>query len=86
MKKTLLISTIMILTSGCSDESSKPKGEFLSGCMRNGAAKAVCECTYNKLEKEYTLEGLIQESERAARTGPSTQFIQSIARAAQACQ
>lgn len=86
MKKGLLLPTIMVLASGCSDESSSPKEEFLSGCMSNGVAKSVCECTFNKLERQYTLEGLTQESERAARTGPSPQFIQNIARAAQACQ
>lgn len=86
MKNTLLLSATLVLAAGCSDESSRQKGEFLSGCMRNGATKAVCECAFNKLEKEYTLEGLVRESERAARTAPSTQFIQSIARAAQACQ
>lgn len=54
----LAVCLIMGL-AGCSDENSKFKGEFLSGCMQGGASKALCGCMYDKLISKYTPEQML---------------------------
>ncbi|QAY89983.1 hypothetical protein CUN63_08580 [Pseudomonas sp. ACM7] len=48
-----VIAALKLLT-GCSDENSRARGEFLSGCVQSGASKAICQCTFQKLEAKYS--------------------------------
>lgn len=58
---TLVFSLLSLLVvAGCSNENSQFKGEFLSGCLQGGSSKAICSCTYDKLESQYSPEELQQ--------------------------
>lgn len=54
----LLMITALLLLVGCSDENSHARGEFLSGCVQSGTPKAICRCTFQKLETKYSPEEL----------------------------
>ncbi|WP_276679884.1 hypothetical protein [Thalassolituus oleivorans] len=44
----LAFGTIIFLL-GCSNESSKMKGQFIEGCIASGAPKKLCSCTYQEI-------------------------------------
>jgi len=54
MKKYLALLASLLLITACSDENSKIRGEFIAGCMNGGSSKAVCACTFEKLETKYS--------------------------------
>lgn len=67
---------------GCSNESSELKGEFLSGCLQGGTSKAICTCTYDKLESHYSDEELqmMTVNPRQEAVEDMTRFVISAAR------
>lgn len=58
MKTILVTSLLSFSLLGCSDEHSRSRGEFLSGCIQGGATKALCSCAYDQLVNIYTADGL----------------------------
>lgn len=84
MRTRLILMALLLVLGGCSDENSRAKGEFLSGCVQSGAPKAVCICTYEKLEQKYSPQDLIS-MERRYHTPPDS-LLQEVREAAKACR
>jgi hypothetical protein len=84
MKATFAVLLMAVLVSGCSDENTKVRGQFLAGCIQGGAPKAICACTFEKLEAIYSpaeLKALNKPS-----TAPPEAFLKAMVASAQACQ
>lgn len=75
MTKTLLSLTALILLAGCSDENHKVRGQFIAGCMNGGASKALCQCTFEKLEAKYSPTQLQAVNQSATSSGKVMQDI-----------
>jgi hypothetical protein len=54
---TLLLLAALVLAA-CSDQRSKARGEFLSGCVKSGGSKAACNCIFERLESKYGAEAI----------------------------
>lgn len=56
MRTQTLTALVFGLTflAGCSDSSSKFKGDFLAGCMDSGSSKAFCTCMVEKIDVQYS--------------------------------
>lgn len=83
MKKYLVLLSSLALITACSDENSKVRGEFIAGCMNGGSSKAVCACTFEKLETKYSpaeLRGINRL------TAPPESFLREAFQSAQACR
>ncbi|MBB4868277.1 hypothetical protein HNP46_007200 [Pseudomonas nitritireducens] len=72
-----------VLVSGCSDENSKVRGQFIAGCIQGGAPKAICACTFEKLEASYSPAEL--KAFNKPYTAPPEVFLKSMMAAARAC-
>lgn len=72
-KLQILSLTVSIALVSCSDKNSKAKGQFLSGCIKAGAAKSQCSCIYRKLESEYSPE----ELQQIVQTQPISEKVQA---------
>lgn len=72
------------LVSGCSDENSKVRGQFLAGCIQGGAPKAICACTFEKLEAIYSPAELKALNKPYA--APPESFLKAVMASARACQ
>jgi len=79
-----IAATALILTlPGCSDESDRMRGKFVSGCMKGGAPEPVCRCVYTKLEAKYSLAEIEQMSD--AYEMPPETMMRDIIQFAMAC-
>lgn len=83
MKKYLALLASLALITACSDENSKIRGEFIAGCMNGGSSKAVCACTFEKLETKYSPAELRKINSLSA---PPESFLREVFQAAQACR
>lgn len=83
MKKYLALLAPLALITACSDENSKIRGEFITGCMNGGSSKAVCSCTFEKLETKYSPTELQGINRLAA---PPESFLREAFQSAQACR
>lgn len=83
MKKYLALLASLLLISACSDENSKIRGEFIAGCMNGGSSKAVCACTFEKLETKYSPAELRGINRLAV---PPESFLQEAFRSVQTCR
>ena len=83
MKKLLALLALLVLITACSDESSKIRGEFIAGCISGGTSKAVCACTFEKLETKYSPAELRGINRLAA---PPESFFREAFKLAQACR
>ena len=54
MRLAIMTFIALAALTGCSDENSQVKGEFLSGCVQGGASKSLCSCIFGKLEQKYS--------------------------------
>lgn len=54
MKQLTVSLLILTALTGCSDENSKARGQFIAGCIQGGAEKSVCACAFEKLGEQYT--------------------------------
>lgn len=79
----LFIVAVLAL-GGCSDENLEARGEFLSGCVRGGATKKFCSCTFEKLEKKYSPAELRRLN--APMINPPESFLKDAMSSAAACQ
>lgn len=53
--RTTLCTLAVFMLSACSDDGSKKvMGDFLSGCLKSGLTKPVCNCTYEQLSSKYS--------------------------------
>ena len=83
MKKYLALLAPLALITACSDENSQIRGEFIAGCMTGGSSKAVCACTFEKLETKYSPAELRGINRLAA---PPESFLKEAIKSAQACR
>nr|WP_314558018.1 hypothetical protein [uncultured Pseudomonas sp.] len=83
MKKYLMPIASLLLITACSDENSKIRGEFIAGCMNGGSSKAVCDCTFEKLEMKYSPAELGRINRLAV---PPESFLKEAIQSAQACR
>ncbi len=83
MKKYLALLAFLALITACSDENSKIRGEFIAGCLNGGSSKAVCTCTFEKLETKYSLSELRGINRLAV---PPESFLKEAIQSAQACR
>lgn len=83
MKKYLTLLPSLLLITACSDENSKIRGEFIAGCMNGGSSKAVCTCTFEKLEMKYSPSELRGINRLAV---PPESFLKEAIQSAQACR
>jgi hypothetical protein len=44
-----MVAGAIFFLSGCSNESSKLKGQFLQGCITSGAPEKLCTCAYDEI-------------------------------------
>lgn len=86
MRKTVatLFFLTFVIVSGCSDENTKIKGQFVEGCVQSGVSKSICTCTFGKLENKYSLAGL-QVMNTPGKALPEG-FVKDLATAARTCQ
>ncbi|WP_426944564.1 hypothetical protein ACP4J5_02530 [Pseudomonas oryzihabitans] len=82
MKKSLALLASLLLITACSDDNSKIRGEFIAGCMNGGSSKAVCACTFEKLETKHSPAELRGINRLAA---PPESFLKEAIQSAQAC-
>lgn len=83
MKKYLALLASLLLITACSDENSKIRSEFIAGCLNGGSSKALCTCTFEKLEARYSPA----ELRRINRLGaPPESFLREAFQSAQACR
>ncbi len=83
MKKYLALLASLALITACSDENSKIRGEFIAGCMNGGSSKALCTCTFEKLEATYSATEMREINRLAA---PPEAFLKEAIHAAQICR
>jgi hypothetical protein len=84
-KITVALSILAIsVITGCSDENTKLKGQFLAGCVQSGVSKSICVCTFDKLEGKYSQTELKAIS--TERTTLPSSFVKDLAVAARTCQ
>lgn len=83
MNKYLTFLASMLLITACSDENSKIRGEFIAGCMNGGSSKAVCTCTFEKLEMKYSPSEMRGINRLAV---PPESFLKEAIKSAQACR
>ena len=83
MKSKFYLVLGLLVLAGCSDDKSKLRGQFLSGCVQGGSPKLVCTCVYDKLEKTYSTEQLKQI--QAGRSPLVSNFMQDSITYAKAC-
>lgn len=84
MRAAFAVLLMVAMVSGCSDENSKVRGQFLAGCIQGGAPKAICACTFRKLEASYSPAQLRAFNKPNA--APPEAFLMSVVIAAKACQ
>jgi hypothetical protein len=65
-------------TADFSGENSHAGGVFLSGYVQSGVSKAICQCTFQKLEGKYSSAEL--------RSGRSDKLLQDVITSADACR
>jgi hypothetical protein len=76
MKKFSGLFFCVLALAGCSDPSSRIRGEVLAGCIKSGNSKSLCFCAFDKLEAEY--------GDQLTNSAPS-QLLSSFARSLQEC-
>ncbi|MDH0897618.1 MULTISPECIES: hypothetical protein [unclassified Pseudomonas] len=81
-KLAVLVISLPLTITACSDENSKVRGEFLAGCVQGGASKAICSCVFEKLEKVYTSEELRNLKKTYP---PSEEFMKNTLKSAFEC-
>lgn len=84
MRTIFAVVLMAALVSGCSDENSKVRGQFLAGCLQGGAPKAICACTFEKLEAIYSPAELKAFNKPFA--APTEVFLKAVVASAKACQ
>ncbi len=84
MKSIVLALFAIVALAGCSDENSKVRGEFMAGCIKGGAGKSICACTFEKLENAYSPEQL--KALNTPYKAPPDSFIKDTLRFAMACR
>lgn len=84
MKSIVLTLFAIAALAGCSDENSKVRGEFMAGCIKGGAGKSICACTFEKLEKVYSPEQL--KALNSSYKAPPEGFIKDTLRFAMTCR
>lgn len=84
MRALFAVLLMTTLVAGCSDENSKVRGQFLAGCIQGGAPKAICTCTFEKLEAIYSPAELKALNKPYAT--PPEHFLKALMASAQACQ
>ena len=80
MKPWLLLG---LLLTGCADESTRLRGEFIAGCMQGGTPNALCQCIFEKLAARYPAQTL-QALHQGQRLPGST--MAAVAESAIACR
>ncbi|WPD44486.1 hypothetical protein SD209_32165 [Pseudomonas aeruginosa] len=83
MRAVFAVLLMTAMVAGCSDENSKVRGQFLAGCLQGGAPKAICACTFEKLEAIYSPAEL--KALNKAYTAPPEAFLKAVMAAAKAC-
>lgn len=83
-KAPIALGALMTLLQGCSDENSRIKGEFISGCIQTGGVKSVCSCVYDKFTDKYEATELERLS--SPTTMPTDPVLQHLTNAALACR
>ena len=83
MKKYLALLASLALITACSDENSKIRGEFIAGCLNGGSSKAVCTCTFEKLETKYSPSELRGINRLAV---PPESFLREAFQSAKTCR
>ena len=77
MKKELIIavSVVVLIIAGVMFFTREPeknylKDNYMTGCTEgNYAMRGYCECTFNKLEKEIGIEGIVEMENEYKYTG-----------------
>ncbi|MGI0549924.1 hypothetical protein ACRCPE_04520 [Pseudomonas aeruginosa] len=83
MKSKFYLVLGLLVLAGCSDDKSKLRGEFLSGCVQGGSPKPICICIYERLEKTYSTDQLKQI--QTGRGPLVSSFLQDSVAHAKAC-
>lgn len=78
-----VVATALVAISGCSDESSQARGLFISDCVKAGAPKAGCACTFEKMAERYSPEEL-KSLITSPQTPPDT-FVRDMFQSARQC-
>ena len=75
MVNGIFLAVMLTSLAACSDsKATKIKGDFLAGCVQSGASKAICFCVYEKIEKKYTTQDLL-ELENTQNTAVKKEFM-----------
>lgn len=54
-----VIIAMTALMAGCgNDPAKKVRGDFLSGCVQSGASRALCNCAFDELQEDYSIDEL----------------------------
>lgn len=81
---SLLLLLLAVSLSGCGDEQSRMKGEFISGCIHSGAKKSVCSCIFDTITEKHAPSTLVRLMHPA--TPASDPLVQDFKAAALSCR
>lgn len=84
MKAKIAVVLSLLAVAGCSDENSKLRGQFISGCIQGGGNKPICACTFKKLEEKYSPDEL--KDLNTPYKAPPDDFMQDVVQFALACR
>lgn len=84
MSIRMALLMFFLVLAGCSDEGSKERGQFISGCVQSGVSKSICICTWDKIEEKYTPKEL--KKINTPGKAPPEGFMRDVVTAAQHCQ
>lgn len=70
--------------SGCGDEQSRMRGEFVSGCIHSGASKSACACIFDTITEKHTPNTLMKLMHPD--TSPTDPLVQDFKAAALSCR
>lgn len=82
--RAITLLSCLLTLMGCTDENTKIRGEFLSGCIQGGGNRSVCSCTFDELEKKYNTNEL--NSMASSYSRPPDDMLGNVMRFAARCQ
>lgn len=83
MRNFSILTVMLALTACARSDYDNFKKDFMEGCAKSGGTDYVCECTFDKVEKEYGREKL----EHFQRTqNPPMSMVEFSARAGVECR
>lgn len=56
MKLFTLLASVLVLSACARSDFDQFKSDFMDGCEKTGGTDYVCNCTFDKVEKEYGKE------------------------------